>query len=295
MEKLNVAIQPQSAPNSLASRIKHHLSKSYEVVHVPNNSFDFVFEYHQLYSKKYWLSVLSANHIATAAVCDTPEQALLWLLEDDCVILRKKVKTKVIFKEIYTPDDLEDKGIYKKVYKNSQELRAHVCNGHLVALYQKVPVDENNVKSEYVKTIENGYKYTTKVTVGDKITIKNIISTIAYTFGYQFFAVDFIYDEETKALLVADVLVNPPASDKTLDRYVKALLGKKTPKQQPKLKKSKSVFSLESSLYSIPSPFSVDKATYDELVSLTKSIKQSEIGILYDSISITNDEHDTDF
>jgi hypothetical protein len=203
----------------------NHLSKTYEIVCDNNLPSESYISIPKIYNKKFWNQWFSNGGYYYTAITDNPNQALYWLFEDGCVVQRNKVDGKVVHTEVTKPEQLLEGTIYKRIYKDSQEYRVHVCKGNICAIYLKVPAKDGKVTSQYVKTLATGYKYTSKFPKISKVAIQHISRHITEQFAYTFFAIDFIYSNGK--WLVADVIVNPAVSSKTLDRYVKAFVGTK--------------------------------------------------------------------
>lgn len=229
MEKLTLQCNKDSlGKNPFLSSFVDHLKKTHEVS-IDNHDGVYL-DIPKNISKLYWLNWFKQCSISCTGIAENINQALYWLLEDGVVIQRNKVSGKLVYKELQSPNELTEGAVYQRVYPNSTEYRAHVCNGKLVVLYVKVPKDGSDVQSQYIKTLVNGYKYSVKVGKVDKSWLNSVIYKLASNFTFNMYAIDFIYDADTEKFMVVDVLLRPKVGEKTLDKYVKAFIGSKAKK-----------------------------------------------------------------
>lgn len=114
--------------------------------------------------------------------------------------------------------------LYTAYIPKKIEYRAHVFNGKVIDIQQKKKKKDfdDSTRNTRIRNLSNGYVYTRDNVVPPEGFADLAIAAVQAV-GYNYGAVDIIYNEKQNKLYVLEVNSRPGLMGTTLDRYVEAL------------------------------------------------------------------------
>lgn len=114
--------------------------------------------------------------------------------------------------------------LYTEYIPKKAEYRFHVFNGEVIDVQEKRKKREfENTRNTRVRNIQNGYVYCRDNIVPPDGAAALAIAAVSAV-GYQYGAVDLIYNEKRAQCFVLEVNSRPGLMGTTLDKYVEALI-----------------------------------------------------------------------
>lgn len=126
----------------------------------------------------------------------------------------------------FKPDDTEripPAPLYTGYIPKKAEYRYHVFNGKVIDVQQKKKKREFDERNTRVRNLSNGYVYCRDGIAPPDGAADLAIRAVAAV-GYQYGAVDIVYNEKQNQCYVLEVNSRPGLMGTTLDRYAEALI-----------------------------------------------------------------------
>jgi hypothetical protein len=114
--------------------------------------------------------------------------------------------------------------LYTAYIPKKAEYRVHVFNGQVIDVQQKKKKRDfaEDTRDTHIRNVSNGYVYTRNGVV-PPTGINELACAAVAAVGYQYGAVDIIYNEKRDKLYVLEVNSRPGLMGTTVDKYVEAL------------------------------------------------------------------------
>lgn len=114
--------------------------------------------------------------------------------------------------------------LYTAYVPKKAEYRVHVFNGQVIDVQQKKKKRDfaEDLRDTHIRNVSNGYVYTRSGVV-PPAGINELACAAVAAVGYQYGAVDIIYNEKRDKLYVLEVNSRPGLMGTTVDKYVEAL------------------------------------------------------------------------
>lgn len=114
--------------------------------------------------------------------------------------------------------------LYTAYIPKKAEYRVHVFNGQVIDVQQKKKKRDfaQDNRDTRIRNVSNGYVYT-RANIVPPTGINELACSAVSAVGYQYGAVDIIYNERQNKLYVLEVNSRPGLMGTTVDKYVEAL------------------------------------------------------------------------
>lgn len=168
--------------------------------------------------------LFSANSIACPEWTTEKTTAESWLANGDSVMARTILSGHSGAGIIaLTPNDpIVNAPVYTKYVKKQKEFRVHIAFDKVIDIQEKRKKSGEDVKPSMIRNHQNGYVYCRENIIPPP-QLEETAKNAAKLFSSHFSAVDLIWNEKFKLLLVLEVNTAPGLTETTALKYAEAI------------------------------------------------------------------------